>query len=60
VEIVLVMAMKRVHGLKILADKLELPLLNMSACAASNYFVCYQLEYVLKYNPKIIIIVLAR
>ena len=35
---------------KILADKLELPLLNMSACAASNYFVCYQLEYVLKYK----------
>ena len=44
---------------KILADKLNLPLLNMSACGASNYFTCYQIEHVLKYNPKIIIIVLA-
>ena len=44
---------------KILADKLKLPLLNISACAASNYFICYQIEHVLKYNPKIIIIVLA-
>lgn len=44
---------------KILADKLELPLLNMSAVGASNYFTCYQIEHVLKYDPKIIIIVLA-
>ena len=36
---------------KILADKLNLPLLNMSACGASNYFTCYQIEHVLKYNP---------
>ena len=38
---------------KILADKLKLPLLNMSACGAGNYFTCYQIEHVLKYNPKI-------
>ena len=42
---------------KILADKLNLPLTNLSLVGGSNYSICFQLDYLLNnYNPKLIII----
>lgn len=42
---------------KILADKLNMPLLNLSLIGSSNYGICFQLDYLTsKYTPKIIII----
>ena len=42
---------------KILADKLNISLLNLSLVAGSNYSICFQLQYILdNYNPELIII----
>ena len=44
---------------KILADKLNMSLLNLSLVAGSNYSICFQLQHILdNYEPEIIIILL--
>ena len=44
---------------KILADKLNMSLLNLSLVAGSNYSICFQLQHILdNYKPELIIILL--
>ena len=42
---------------KILADKLNMPIVNLSLVAGSNYSICFQLQHILNnYKPELIII----